>query len=101
MLLSQGGGAASDVVLRTGLAMTVVQFGIGALNDVVDAPRDAGRKPGKPIPAGAVNRRSAEVLVVGDVACGRDDVQRPVGRPGTRQRARCRAGGVERFEQQR
>lgn len=63
-------GAASDVALRTGLAMTVVQFGIGALNDVVDAPRDAGRKPGKPIPAGAVDARAGRLLVVAAFALG-------------------------------
>ena len=50
--------------------MTVVQFGIGALNDVVDAPRDAGRKPGKPIPAGLVAARAARVFVVLAFATG-------------------------------
>ena len=34
--------------------MTLLQLGIGIVNDVVDAPRDAGRKAGKPIPAGLV-----------------------------------------------
>jgi 4-hydroxybenzoate polyprenyltransferase len=34
--------------------MTALQLGIGIVNDVVDAPRDAGHKPGKPIPAGLV-----------------------------------------------
>jgi 4-hydroxybenzoate polyprenyltransferase len=34
--------------------MLGLQAAIGALNDVVDAPRDAGLKPGKPIPAGLV-----------------------------------------------
>jgi 4-hydroxybenzoate polyprenyltransferase len=37
-----------------GLSMTLLQFAIGTLNDIVDAPSDAGRKPGKPIPAGLV-----------------------------------------------
>jgi len=32
---------------------------IGALNDLVDAPSDAGRKPGKPIPAGLVRPAAA------------------------------------------
>ncbi len=36
-----------------------LQAAIGALNDIVDAPRDAGRKPGKPIPAGLVAPRLA------------------------------------------
>jgi 4-hydroxybenzoate polyprenyltransferase len=34
--------------------MVALQASIGALNDVVDAASDAGRKPGKPIPAGDV-----------------------------------------------
>ena len=50
--------------------MTVVQFGIGALNDVVDAPRDAGRKPRKPIPAGVVDGGAARLFVVGAFATG-------------------------------
>jgi 4-hydroxybenzoate polyprenyltransferase len=36
--------------------MTLLQFAIGVLNDLVDAPRDAGREPPKPIPAGLVTR---------------------------------------------
>lgn len=44
--------------------MTLLQLGIGTLNDVVDAPRDAGRKPGKPIPAGLVRVAAARVLTV-------------------------------------
>ena len=44
--------------------MTSLQFGIGATNDVVDAPRDAGHKPGKPIPAGLVGRSAAMVVAV-------------------------------------
>ena len=34
--------------------MVALQASIGTLNDLVDAPRDAGHKPGKPIPAGLV-----------------------------------------------
>jgi len=52
-------GAPLELAARIGLAMTVLQLGIGAVNDVVDAPADAGRKPGKPIPAGLVRPRSA------------------------------------------
>jgi 4-hydroxybenzoate polyprenyltransferase len=49
--------------------MTALQFGIGATNDVVDAPRDAGHKPGKPIPSGLVSPLVARtVAVVGFVA---------------------------------
>ena len=41
--------------------MTFLQFGIGTVNDVVDAPRDAGRKAGKPLPAGLVTVRAAMI----------------------------------------
>jgi 4-hydroxybenzoate polyprenyltransferase len=50
-------GAGTGTAVRLGLAMTALQLGIGALNDVIDAPRDTGLKPGKPIPAGLVSRR--------------------------------------------
>ena len=39
--------------------MTALQVSIGTLNDIVDAPRDRGAKPGKPIPAGLVSRQAA------------------------------------------
>jgi 4-hydroxybenzoate polyprenyltransferase len=42
--------------------MTLLQLGIGTTNDVVDAPHDAGRKGGKPIPAGLVPVAAARVL---------------------------------------
>ena len=45
--------------------MTALQASIGILNDVVDAPRDAGRKPSKPIPAGLVERDRARAGVAG------------------------------------
>ncbi len=45
------------------LSMTALQASIGTLNDLVDAPSDAGHKPGKPIPAGLVSIGSARVLV--------------------------------------
>lgn len=59
--LVAGGGLLLAFVL--GLSMACLQFAIGALNDVVDAPADAGRKPGKPIPAGLVTVREAWVVV--------------------------------------
>jgi 4-hydroxybenzoate polyprenyltransferase len=61
-------GADLATALRLGLAMTALQASIGALNDIVDVPRDEGRKPGKPIPAGLVRRQLAWVVVV--VAAG-------------------------------
>lgn len=47
-----------------GLAMVALQAGIGATNDLVDAPRDAGHKPGKPIPAGLVSATTARLVAV-------------------------------------
>jgi 4-hydroxybenzoate polyprenyltransferase len=63
-------GAEPLVALRLGVAMTAVQASIGALNDVVDAPRDAGHKPGKPIPAGLVSGTAARVVVVAAAVIG-------------------------------
>ena len=50
--------------------MTALQASIGILNDVVDAPRDAGRKPSKPIPAGLVREGRARFAVVVAAALG-------------------------------
>ena len=50
--------------------MTALQLGIGALNDVVDAPRDAGRKPGKAIPAGLVSTQAARRIATGAFGLG-------------------------------
>ncbi len=55
-------GAPPSRAALLGVAMVALQFGIGATNDIIDAPRDAGRKPGKPIPAGLVGRRAAAVV---------------------------------------
>ena len=51
-----------------GVSMTALQASIGALNDLHDAPADAGYKPGKPIPAGLVSPTWARVVIV--VAAG-------------------------------
>lgn len=42
--------------------MAGLQVSIGALNDLVDAPLDVGRKPGKPIPRGAATSADAGVI---------------------------------------
>lgn len=60
--LLAGGGAGRAILL--GLSMTALQFAIGALNDIVDAPADAGRVPPKPIPDGLVTVRTARAIVV-------------------------------------
>ena len=49
---------------RLGTSMTFLQFAIGALNDIIDAPADAGRRPPKAIPAGLVTTTQARVVVV-------------------------------------
>lgn len=51
------------VALRLGVAMTCLQAGIGAANDLVDAPADGLLKPRKPIPRGLVGERAAGRLV--------------------------------------
>lgn len=53
-----------------GASMTLLQFGIGATNDVIDAPRDAGRKAGKPIPAGLVSSGGARSVAAVSFAGG-------------------------------
>jgi len=42
--------------------MLGLQLSIGSLNDLVDEPLDAGRKPGKPLPRGVVTRRAATIV---------------------------------------
>ena len=63
-------GADAATATRLGLAMTLLQASIGSLNDLVDAPRDAGRKPGKPIPAGLVSPAVARMVVAAAGAIG-------------------------------
>jgi 4-hydroxybenzoate polyprenyltransferase len=61
-------GATSADAARLGVSMTLLQFAIGAVNDLVDARADAGRKPRKPIPSRSV--RPAEARVVAILAAG-------------------------------
>jgi 4-hydroxybenzoate polyprenyltransferase len=63
------GGDASTAI-RLGVAMVALQASIGALNDLVDAPLDAGRKPAKPIPAGLISPARARIVVVGSAGLG-------------------------------
>jgi 4-hydroxybenzoate polyprenyltransferase len=53
---------------RLAVSMIALQVSIGSLNDIMDAPRDAGHKPGKPIPAGLVAPAVARLVVL--VAAG-------------------------------
>ena len=57
-------GAGGPLAVRLGVSMTLIQLGIGTVNDVVDAAHDAGRKPGKPIPAGLVPAASARAVAL-------------------------------------
>lgn len=63
------GAAPGRAALLAG-GMLLLQASIGALNDVVDAPRDANRKPGKPIPGGLVSPRTASSVAVAAAAAG-------------------------------
>ena len=60
--LAAGGEAVAAV--RLGVSMVLLQASVGALNDLIDAPSDAGRKPGKPIPAGLVRPASAKWIAL-------------------------------------
>jgi 4-hydroxybenzoate polyprenyltransferase len=57
-------GADPWVALRLGGSMVGLQVSIGALNDVLDAPSDGDRKPGKPIPAGLVSATTGRAVVI-------------------------------------
>lgn len=63
-------GGSGLTAVRLGLAMFLLQASIGTLNDLIDAPIDAGRKPGKPIPAGLVGRPAASAVAIGAAALG-------------------------------
>jgi 4-hydroxybenzoate polyprenyltransferase len=66
-LLAGGDGGTA---LRLGVSMLALQASIGTLNDLVDAPIDAGRKPGKPIPAGLVAAGLARSIATASAAFG-------------------------------
>jgi 4-hydroxybenzoate polyprenyltransferase len=66
--LLAGGGV--GVAIGLGISMTALQCSIGAVNDLVDAPTDAGRVPPKPIPAGLVSVPVARVVAATAAAVG-------------------------------
>ena len=66
--LIAGGG--TPTAIRLGLSMVALQASIGALNDLLDAERDAGRVPPKPIPGGQVTVVAARALWVGAAVVG-------------------------------
>ena len=57
-------GAPAGVAVRLAIAMVCLQAAIGAANDLIDAPRDQGRKPGKPIPSGLVAPFEARAVAI-------------------------------------
>jgi 4-hydroxybenzoate polyprenyltransferase len=61
-------GADAVTAGRLAVSMIALQVSIGSLNDIIDAPRDAGHKPGKPIPAGLVSPPAARLVLL--VAAG-------------------------------
>jgi 4-hydroxybenzoate polyprenyltransferase len=66
--LVAGGGVI--VAAQLAAAMLFLQFAIGAVNDIVDAPADAGRVPPKPIPAGLVTMGEARGIAALSAAMG-------------------------------
>lgn len=63
-------GAPVPVAVRLAISMLAIQASIGALNDWVDAPRDAVSKSTKPIPAGLVTPREALAIAAGGAMLG-------------------------------
>ena len=62
-------GGEPATAVRLGLGMTLIQFAIGAANDVVDAPLERGRAD-KPVAAGIVSPRTATIVAVACAAAG-------------------------------
>ena len=63
-----GGGPGTAAVL--GCSMTLLQFSIGILNDIVDAPQDARGRPHKPIPSGLVGLQAARAVAAASAIGG-------------------------------
>ncbi len=66
--IGMAAGGPPGTAVRLGIAMMLIQFAIGATNDILDAPSDAGR-PDKPLAAGVVGARTARA-VAGACAAG-------------------------------
>jgi 4-hydroxybenzoate polyprenyltransferase len=62
LALLAGGGPLRSALLAMG--MLGLQFCIGTVNDLYDAPVDRVAKPWKPIAAGVVSRRAAQVVAL-------------------------------------
>ncbi len=70
VLVALVAGGSPGTALVLGLSMTLLQFAIGIVNDIVDASTDAGLKAGKPIPVGLVTVGRARSLAVAAAAGG-------------------------------
>lgn len=66
--LVAGGGYLVAFVI--GVSMTCLQFAIGAVNDIVDAPFDEGLRLGKPIPDGVVSPGRARLVAAAAATIG-------------------------------
>ena len=69
-LVATVAGAGPSDAGRLGLSMTLLQFSIGALNDVTDARLDGRGRRGKPIPAGDVTPGAARLIAGASAAAG-------------------------------
>ncbi|MBI2763613.1 MAG: UbiA prenyltransferase family protein [Chloroflexi bacterium] len=69
VMASTAGGPVT-AALRLAVAMLFIQFAIGTLNDVLDAPRDRDRRPIKPIAAGLVSASTARGIALGSATGG-------------------------------
>jgi 4-hydroxybenzoate polyprenyltransferase len=63
-------GGSNGIALRLGLAMLVIQFGIGTVNDLVDRERDMIAKPAKPLASGLVVQGEATLLALAAFTIG-------------------------------
>ncbi len=63
-VLAAVAGADRSVSLLLAAGMFGFQVSIGALNDLLDAERDRLAQPDKPIPAGAISRRTVAAIAV-------------------------------------
>ena len=63
-------GAAPAHALLLGVSMALLQFSIGTLNDLVDAPRDRAAGRSKPIPDGLVREPTARAVAATAVGGG-------------------------------
>lgn len=70
LILATLAGGSAFVALRLSASMLALQVSIGALNDLVDAAVDSGRKPGKPIPRGMARPAEAEAIALIGFALG-------------------------------